>query len=76
MEGAELAVLGTVDFARMTISALVVETDGINATKDGQVVDLLAAAGYVAAERGPNRARWTRNGQARAPAPPCRRLFC
>lgn len=63
VEGAELAVLETVDFSRMTINAMVVETDGINATKDGQVVELLTNAGFVAAERGPNRARWTRNGQ-------------
>lgn len=72
MEGAELAVLETVDFSRMTINAMVVETDGINATKDGQVVELLTNAGFVAAERGPNRARWTRNGQVRRPlsAPP------
>ncbi len=63
MEGAELAVLSTVDWSRLTVNAMVVETDGLNVTKDGEVVSLLERVGFVAAERAPKKARWTRNGQ-------------
>lgn len=63
VEGAELAVLSTVDWSRLTVNSMVVETDGLNATKDAEVVSLLEGVGFVAAERAPERARWTRNGQ-------------
>ena len=47
MEGAELEVLKTVDFSRLSVKVLMVELDGHNKEKDQAVTDLLAGAGFT-----------------------------
>ncbi len=46
VEGGELMVLRSIDFARLTFDVIVVEADGHNPSKDQAVVDLLTAHGY------------------------------
>lgn len=46
VEGAELAVLQTVDFGALSFGVLVIEADGDNMDKDQGVRDLLASHGY------------------------------
>jgi FkbM family methyltransferase len=46
VEGGELAVLQSVDFTRLTIDVITVESDGLNPEKDQQVRELLQAEGY------------------------------
>ena len=46
VEGAELTVLQTIDFAAVTFGVLMVEQDGKNPTKDEGVRQLLRAKGY------------------------------
>ena len=47
VEGAELAVLRTIDFARVRIDVVCVEANGHNPEKDAAVRSLLASAGYT-----------------------------
>lgn len=46
-EGAELEILKTVDFSRLSVKVLMVELDGHNKEKDQAVTDLLAAVGFA-----------------------------
>jgi hypothetical protein len=46
VEGAELEVLRTVDFAALTVDVIVAELDGHNAEKDAGCAALLSAAGF------------------------------
>ena len=46
VEGAELAVLRSIDFEAVRISVMVIETDGHDKTKDQEVKDLMAENGY------------------------------
>ena len=46
VEGAELAVLRTVDFGRVEFDVICVESDGNNREKDAAVVSLLEGVGY------------------------------
>jgi hypothetical protein len=48
VEGAELEVLKTVDFSRLSVKVLMVELDGHNQEKDQAVKDLLAGVGFTA----------------------------
>jgi len=52
VEGAELAVLRTVDFARVTFDVICVEADGANEAKDAAVVAMLEGAGYRLVRQG------------------------
>ena len=47
VEGAELEVLKTADFSRLSVKVLMVELDGHNPEKDQAVTDLLAGAGFT-----------------------------
>ena len=47
VEGAELAVLESTDFAAITIDVIMVELDGGNKDKDNRVRELLTTRGYV-----------------------------
>ena len=47
VEGAELAVLRTLDFARVRIGVLCIEASGLDPEKDAAVRRLLAGAGYA-----------------------------
>ncbi|KAL4443640.1 hypothetical protein ABPG75_011377 [Micractinium tetrahymenae] len=51
VEGGELKILGTVDWSRLRVKVLVVETDGTDLAKDTAVVDLLSAAGFQQVRR-------------------------
>jgi FkbM family methyltransferase len=46
VEGAELLVLKSMDFTRITVDVMVIELDGANAEKDDGCRDLLDKAGY------------------------------
>ena len=46
VEGAELAVLKSIDFEAVNISVMVIETDGHDKTKDQEVKDLMLENGY------------------------------
>jgi hypothetical protein len=45
VEGAELRVLQSLDFSRLTVDVIVIEADGRDAAKDLAVVKLLVANG-------------------------------
>ena len=47
VEGGELEVLQSVDFAALVVDVLVVETDGTDNIKDGAVSELLAERGFA-----------------------------
>ena len=53
VEGAELAVLHTLDFSVVNFRVLIVELDGMAPEKDQAVRDLLAAKGYEKAAGSP-----------------------
>ena len=46
VEGAELLVLQSMDFGRVTVDVLIFELDGSNSVKDQACIDLLDKAGY------------------------------
>ena len=58
MEGAELEVLKTVDFSRLSVKVLMVELDGHNPEKDQAVTDLLAGAGFAPLKKTIKVGRW------------------
>ena len=50
VEGAELAVLESIDFEAVRISVMVIETDGHDKTKDQKVEDMMLENGYEVLE--------------------------
>ena len=46
VEGAELEVLRTVDFRRLVVKAIVVETDCHNRIQSAKIIDLIMNAGF------------------------------
>ena len=61
VEGAELAVLRTVDFGRVSFDVICVEADGHDEAKDAAVVSLLEGEGYRLTRRADSGGRGTSN---------------
>jgi len=73
VEGGELEVLETMDFAAVEVDVIVVEADGGNAAKDAAVSALLRKRGFVFAFRNVANDYWARrgfNGTQEEPPPP------